>query len=63
MDLVNNDPRTTQDSNAALVMVYNNNNAGIGFHDVAESLIEYKIDFQLTMFFSKIICSSMFAHI
>lgn len=40
MDLVNNDPRTTQDSNAALVMVYNNNNAGIGFHDDAESLID-----------------------
>ena len=39
MDLVYNDLRTTQDSNAALVIVYNNNNV-IGFHDDAESFID-----------------------
>ena len=40
MDLVNKDSRTTQDANSALVIVYNNNKAGIDFHDDGESLME-----------------------
>ena len=40
MDLVNKDSRTTQDANSALVIVYNNNRAGIDFHDDGESLID-----------------------
>lgn len=40
MDLVNMDNRTTQDANSALVIVYNNNQARIDFHDDGESLIE-----------------------
>lgn len=40
MDLVNNDSRTTKDANSALVIVYNNNRAGIDFHDDGESLID-----------------------
>ena len=40
MNLVNNDSRTTQDANSVLVIVYNNNNASIDFHDDNESLID-----------------------
>lgn len=40
MDLVNSDARTTQDANAALVIVYNKNRAGIDFHDDGETLID-----------------------
>ena len=40
MDLVNADSRTTQDADSALVIVYNNNRAGIGFHDDGESTID-----------------------
>lgn len=40
MELVNGDTRTTQNANAALVIVYNNNNAAIGFHDDNETIID-----------------------
>ena len=40
MEIVNSDPRTTQDANSALVIVYNNHKAGIDFHDDGEALID-----------------------
>ena len=40
MDLVNKESSTTQNADAALVLVYNNNNAGIGFHNDGEKLID-----------------------
>ena len=40
MELVNKDSRTTQDADSALIIVYNNNRAGIDFHDDGESLID-----------------------
>ena len=40
MELVNSDTRTTQDANSALVIVYNNNRAAIGFHDDNETIID-----------------------
>ena len=40
MDLVNKEPNTTQNADAALVIVYNNDNAGINFHNDGEKLID-----------------------
>lgn len=40
MNLVNQDVRTSQDANSALVIVYNNNRAAIDFHDDNEQLID-----------------------
>ena len=40
MELVNMNSKTTNDANSALVIVYNNNRAGIDFHDDGESLID-----------------------
>ena len=42
MEIVNSDTRTTQDANAALVIVYNSNNAAIGFHDDNETILDSK---------------------
>ena len=42
MDLVNQDTRTTQNANSALVIVYNDNGDAINFHDDNEELIDSK---------------------
>lgn len=40
MEAVNRDPRTTQNADAALVIVYNTKHAGIDFHDDGEQIID-----------------------
>ena len=40
MESVNNDTITTQDANAALVIVYNINRSAIDFHDDDEAMID-----------------------